>query len=121
MKWGIVDYYQETKRSYDYVLRAYQPLLVSLQYPRRRWLPGEIFTGNIWVVNDYLRNYRNCTAEIKFLDRDKKVFKKESLKIGDVSEDSSKAFNDVSCKVPGKLGEKFYIELALLDNKGNQI
>jgi len=43
MKWGIVDYYQVTKKSYDYVKRAFQPLLISLQYHKRRWLPGETF------------------------------------------------------------------------------
>ena len=121
MKWAIVDYYLEPKKSYEYVKRAYQPLLVSLQYPRRRWLPGETFTGSIWVVNDYFHNYQNFTAEITFIDNNKKVFKKENLKIGDVSGDSSQEFIDVSCKVPGKLGDKFYVELSLKNNQGNQI
>ena len=121
MKWATVDYYLQPKKSHYYVKKAYQPLLVSLQYPRRRWLPNETFTGSIWVVNDYFKDYKNCTAEIKFIDQNKKIFKEESLKIGNVSEDSSKEFVDVSCKVPGQLGDKFYVELTLLDNKGNQI
>ena len=37
MKWGIIDAYQKPKRSYDYVKRAYQPLLVCLDFTKRRW------------------------------------------------------------------------------------
>ncbi|MFC2113240.1 beta-galactosidase, partial [Bacteroidota bacterium] len=120
-KWATVDYYLQPKKSHYYIQRAYQPLLVTLQVENRRWLPGDKFKGNIWVVNDYYTDYKDCTVEIKFLDQDNKVFKQETLKIGDVTEDSSTDFAEVSCEVPGKLGDKFYAELAMLDNKGKKI
>lgn len=121
MKWGIVDYYREKKRSYDYVKRAYQPLLVNLQYDKRRWLPNEEFIGRIWVVNDYLKDYQNCKTIINFLDQDKHVFKTDEVSIAEIAADSSKEFATVSCKVPGKMGDKFYVEISLVNDQGNEI
>ena len=43
----VEGYFQTPKRSFDFVERAYQPLLVSLQFDQRRWLPGETFTGKL--------------------------------------------------------------------------
>ena len=53
IKWGIIDYYAEKKAAYAYVQRAYQPLLVSLAYPKRRWNEGETFTAEIHLTNDF--------------------------------------------------------------------
>ncbi len=79
-KWATVDYYLQPKKSHYFIQKCYQPLLVTLQYERRRWLPGEEFTGKIWVVNDF----KGCEAKIKFLDNNKKIVKEETVKIGDV-------------------------------------
>jgi beta-mannosidase len=49
--------HQAPKRSYAYVKRAYQPLLVSMQFDRRRWHNDEVFQGRLWVVNDTYGNY----------------------------------------------------------------
>ena len=115
MKWGIVDYYQEKKRSFDYVKNAYQPLLVNLQYNKRRWLPGEEFQASIWVVNDHLHEYKNGKIALRFLDQDKEVLKTKVIEIETIAADSSKDFGLVSCMVPGKIGDKFYVELELSD------
>ncbi len=119
MKWAIVDFYLQPKISHEYVKRAYQPTLVSLEHSKRRWNPGETFTGNIWVINDHFEDYENCTVELKFLDRDKKVLKEENLKIGKVKGDSSEKFSEISLKVPGEKGDKFFVEMRLLDQSGN--
>jgi beta-mannosidase len=116
MKWGIVDYYRQPKISYDYVKRAYQPLLVSLEHERRRWLPGEEFVGKLWVVNDFYKEFNSCKAEVVFYDTNKKEVKRESIIIGNVKGDSSKEFATINCKVPGKLGDRFYVEIEMKDN-----
>lgn len=118
MKWAIVDFYLQPKISFEYVKRAYQPLLVSLQHDKRRWNPGETFKGKIWVVNDLYEEYGACTVEVKYLDNDKEVVKKESLKIGKVSEDSSEEKAEISLEVPGEKGDMFHVHLSLLDKEG---
>jgi beta-mannosidase len=121
MKWAIVDFYGEPKLSFDYVQRAFQPLLVSLEHHKRRWNPGETFNGKVWVVNDLYTDFSNCSIEVKFLDHDKQVVKKELLKIGKVSGDSAKSMADVSLKVPGEKGDMFHVQLKLLDAKGKSL
>ncbi|WP_111706430.1 glycoside hydrolase family 2 protein [Lutibacter citreus] len=121
MKWGIVDYYQEKKLSFDYVKKAYQPVLLTMKHYDRRWLPGEEFKGELWVVNDYYKSYANCKASIKFLDNNKNVIKEEQFNISEIGGDSSSKYVDVSCKVPGKIGDKFYAEMTLVDADGNTL
>ncbi len=121
MKWGIVDYYQEKKLSFDYVKKAYQPLLVTMKHYDRRWKPGEEFKGEVWIVNDFFKTFQNCKATVKFLDDKKAVIKEEKFDIAQIEGDSSAKYNTVSCKVPGKLGDKFYVEITLVDEDGNSL
>ena len=121
MKWAIVDFYLKPKKSFDYVRRTFQPLLVSLQYDRRRWKPGETFQGEIWVVNDLYEEFAGCTVELRFLDNRQRVFRETALEIGDVKADSAAKFSDVAVRVPGEQGDKFYVEMRLLDNRGNRL
>jgi beta-mannosidase len=118
MKWGIVDYYQEKKLSFDYVKKAYQPVLLTMRHYDRRWKPGSVFKGEIWVVNDYYKSFSGCMALIRFLNDKKVVVKEEQFDIGHIEGDSASKYIDVHCKVPGKLGDKFYVEVSLVDVKG---
>ncbi|KAA3658247.1 MAG: beta-galactosidase [Calditrichaeota bacterium] len=121
MKWGIVDYYQQPKISYDYVKMAYQPLLVSLQYEKRRWLPGEEFEGKVWVVNDFYKEFKSCKAEVVFYNTRKEEVKREKVDLGDIGPDSSKELATIKCKTPGKLGDKFYVEIEMKDKSGEVV
>ncbi|MDV7185912.1 beta-galactosidase [Lutibacter sp. TH_r2] len=121
MKWGIVDYYQQPKISYEYVKMAYQPLLVSLEHERRRWLPGEEFIGKLWVVNDMYKEFKSCKAEVVFYDNNKKEVQRETIEIGNVKEDSSKKYATVNCKVPGKLGDQFHVKIEMKDKSGEVV
>lgn len=118
MKWGIVDYYQQIKGSYDYVRKAYQPILLTLKHFNRRWLPNEEFKGELWVVNDYYRSFSNCKASIKFYDNNKNLIKEESYEFKEIKGDSSSKYFDVSCIILGKIGDQFYIEMTLVDAVG---
>ncbi|GAA4947376.1 hypothetical protein GCM10023314_20860 [Algibacter agarivorans] len=121
MKWGIVDYYQEKKLSFDYVKKAYQPLLITMKHYDRRWLPGEEFKGELWVVNDYYNSFNNCKATIKFLDNNKTVIKEDNFDISEIKGDSSAKFVEVTCKVPGQIGDRFFTEITLTDEKKNNL
>ena len=120
-KWATVDYYLQPKKSHYFIQKAYQPLLVTLQYERRRWMPDEEFTGKIWVVNDFMKDFKGCEAKIRFLDNAKNVVKEETVKIGDVAEDSSNELATVKCPVPGKMGEKFYVEIEMTNKTGEKV
>lgn len=52
IKWGIVDYYAKKKLAFDDVKRAYQPILPSLDFSKRRWNCGDDFDAGLYVVND---------------------------------------------------------------------
>ncbi|MEM1260482.1 MAG: beta-galactosidase, partial [Bacteroidota bacterium] len=119
MKWGIVDYYREKKLSFDYVRKAYQPLLVSLKHDARRFLSGSVFRPEIWVVNDYYKPYENCSVELTWLDNEKNETASDTYTLDTILPDSSKSFVELSHKVRGEKGKRFYVELKLKDAQGN--
>lgn len=121
MKWGIVDYYQQPKISYDYVKLAYQPLLVSLEHERRRWLPGEQFEGKIWVVNDRYDIFADCQAKVTFRNASGGAVKEELIQLGTIAPDSSQPYATVHCAVPGKLGDRFNVDIEMTDSSGTVV
>ncbi len=120
-KWATVDYYLRPKESHYYIQRAYQPLLVTMQYTKRRWMEGSDFEGKLWVVNDYMRDYEGCSAELRVLNTKRELVERQHYDIGKVEGDSSKEFVDVKFKVPGKMDDKFYLEVVLRDTNGTEI
>jgi beta-mannosidase len=113
IKWEIVDYYGLPKKSYYYVQKAFQPLLGSLHYTKRRWLPNETFEGNLWIINDYYKEYKQIECRVEMFDADKRSLKAQSEWL-DVAENSSARYFDFSCQVKGELGSHFYIEILLM-------
>ncbi len=120
-KWAIVDYYVRPKKSYYFIQTAFQPVLVNLEYHKRRWLNGEDFEASLWVVNDYHKSFKNSTIELRITDKQGKLLKEDSVKEADIKADSSKKFKDIKWKVPENLKEGFDLELALKDSKGVRI
>ncbi|WP_298534374.1 glycoside hydrolase family 2 protein [uncultured Algibacter sp.] len=119
MKWGIVDNYQETKRSYDFVKKAYQPLLINIAFNKRRWSKNEPFKCELWVVNDLFENYKKCKATIILKNELGKQLKSETFDIGDVKANSAKKFEDISADVLSEVDKQIFVELELKDSKGN--
>lgn len=117
-KWATVDYFLQPKKSHYYIKKCYQPLLATLQYNKRRWLPNETFSGKFWVVNDFTKGFKSCNASIKILDNSKNVIETKKIKVGDIKEDSSIEISDLKFKVPGKMNDKFYVEIELKDETG---
>jgi beta-mannosidase len=62
--WALVDYYGTPKLAYYVLAEIANPLLVSLDYPLRRYSPGHQFTADVWVVNDWLRDFPGCRVEV---------------------------------------------------------
>ncbi|MHB8901420.1 MAG: glycoside hydrolase family 2 protein, partial [Thermoguttaceae bacterium] len=120
-KWGIVDYFQTPKLSFDFVRRAYQPLLVSLKFDRRRWMPGETFTGKLWIVNDLPRGFADCTLKTTVTNSRGEVQQDQLHPIASVASDSSAAAAAVEWKVTGRIGETFRVALSLETPEGETI
>lgn len=121
MKWAIVDNYQQPKRSYAFVKRAYQPLLISLQFDKRRWKSNEAFKGQIWIVNDKYESHRNCTVEMAMKDDDGKTIRTRSFEVDSIGENSSKLFFKIEEDVLRSVEKNFYVTLSLKDGFGTQL
>lgn len=62
--WAIVDYYRAPKLAYERLKEIANPLLVSLDYSLRCYSPGDVLTADVWVVNDWPRDFPGCRVEI---------------------------------------------------------
>ncbi|WP_066631467.1 glycoside hydrolase family 2 protein [Labilibacter marinus] len=121
MKWGIIDNYQKPKRSYEFVKRSYQPLLVNLNFEKRRWHKDEAFEGEIWVVNDLYENFGKSTIELEIKDDNGNVIQTSKYDVAKVAENSAKKFFDVDFKVLNKVDKQFTVHLNMRDSKGKSI
>ncbi len=54
--WSVLDYARTPKRAYHKIQELYNPTLALFVYPRRRYQPGETVRGELWLVNDTLRD-----------------------------------------------------------------
>ncbi|MFI3207346.1 MAG: glycoside hydrolase family 2 TIM barrel-domain containing protein [Clostridia bacterium] len=115
IKWDIVDYYGKEKQSFAYVKRCYNPILPSLEFEKRRWLPDETFTGNLFVINDYYKTYDNVSYEYQILDKDKNVLKTDTITV-DIKENSSENFGEIAYKLTSEMSDCFYITLKISQN-----
>ncbi len=121
MKWGIVDNYQEPKRSYDFVKKAYQPLLINLNFTKRRWNKNETFTGEIWMINDFYKTFENCEAAVYFKNEKGDLLKKETFKIARIEENSAVKIADIKADVLAKADKRFFVEMELKSKEGKII
>lgn len=114
IKWDIIDYYGQTKKSFDYVKRSYQPLLPSLEIQKRRWMPNELFRGRLYIINDYYKNYPSLTYKCIFRDSDQNELYSNTF-TASVTENSSTAYEFLEFKLPSDISNCFYIQLYLSD------
>ncbi|MFC2112532.1 glycoside hydrolase family 2 protein [Bacteroidota bacterium] len=121
MKWAIVDNYQQPKRSFYFVQRAYQPLLVNLKFERRRWKNDENFKGELWVVNDLYEDFGGCKIKMRIIDKEGKKLLAETYNIEDVERNSSKMFVEFDEDILEEVEGSFNVELMLLDRGGDLV
>ncbi|MRY42700.1 MULTISPECIES: glycoside hydrolase family 2 protein [Bacteria] len=112
IKWDIIDYYGEEKLSFDFVRKSYQPLLPSMSFKKRRWLPDEIFEGELWVINDYYKEYNNVNLSYVISNMKDEVVYEGSTSIS-IDENSSRKYLDINWKVCGNVGDTFNVSLKL--------
>lgn len=115
IKWDLVDYYGEVKKSYDYVKMCYQPLVPSMQFSKRRWMPGEEFVGELWVVNDYYKTYVNVHYNLEILNKAGEIVF-TNTRVVNIGENESVKHDDLEWIVEGLEGEYFDVKLTLVTN-----
>ncbi len=121
MKWGIVDSYQQPKRSYFFVQRAYQPILPSLQFDRRRWQPDETFSGKLWVVNDTYQTLEGCKVLLSVSDGRGRKLHDATYPVEQIRPDSAATFADVEWRIGGKVDDAFTVSISLVDSNGAEV
>ncbi|MBN1135300.1 MAG: hypothetical protein JXM73_01875 [Anaerolineae bacterium] len=68
ISWALIDFDREPKPAYDLVRRLFNPVLVSVNYPLRRYRAGDPFSAEVWIVNDGQEPLPNCRLEVILLD-----------------------------------------------------
>jgi beta-mannosidase len=117
IKWGLVDYYGIKKKSFDFVKRSYQPLLPSLEFSKRRWLPGERFAAKLWTINDSYVDYEAISYSWIIKDNAGQSVCQGELETK-IAADSSTAVGEVQWQVEGIVNEMFTVELELRRQNG---
>ena len=64
ISWALIDFYRHPKAAYAVVKRLMNPVLLSLEYPLRRYRTGDELATGIWVVNDLQENLPGCHLEV---------------------------------------------------------
>jgi beta-mannosidase len=121
MKWGIVDNYQQPKKSYYYVQKAYQPILASLKFEQRRWKNDEAFKGELWVVNDYYEEYPDCRLRMRITDADDKRLFAGTYEVKKIDPNSSRMVAEFKEEILKDVPDHFHVELMLVDRKGEML
>jgi len=64
ISWALVDFYRRPKAAYTAVERLMSPVLVSLEYPLRRYRAGDELPVAVWLVNDLPLDLSGCQLEV---------------------------------------------------------
>jgi beta-mannosidase len=64
ISWSIIDHYGQPKLAWERLKSLYGPVLVSLEFPLRKYATGDLFRARVWVVNDLLTPFRDCLLEV---------------------------------------------------------
>ena len=64
ISWSLIDYYRRPKLAGRRLGRWFDPLLVSLDYPLKRYVQGDRLDADVWIVNDWQREFRECEIRV---------------------------------------------------------
>jgi beta-mannosidase len=70
ISWALVANSGRTKPAYEAVRRAFQPLLVSLEYRLGNYRHGDAVEAAVWVVNDGPKALPDCRVEAVLWDEE---------------------------------------------------
>lgn len=68
ISWSLIDHYRVPKLAYVKLRALYNPVLISLEYPLRRYKAGDLFRARIWAINDLVTSYDDCRLDLTLDD-----------------------------------------------------
>ena len=68
ISWALIDFDREPKPAYNRVRRLFDPLLISAEYDLRQYRAGDLFSAELWIVNDGEEPLLDCVLEATLLD-----------------------------------------------------
>lgn len=107
---SLVSWPAEPKSCLKSVGEALRPTLLSLNVPHNRYLTGEVFCGEVWLLNDSDAESTPCEAEI-FLIANGERTKLGAVSIAPVTARTNKKGESFSFNVTADLPERFSISL----------
>jgi exo-1,4-beta-D-glucosaminidase len=126
VSWSIVDWYGTPKPSYYYLKRAARPLHISADFERYRWMAGETFAADIYVVNDVEGpgpgpGRPDCTYEAKLIGAAGKTIEESSGPVPTAASGPSKV-GRVEFKIPAEMsGKTFFVSVRLRGKDGTAV
>jgi hypothetical protein len=63
VSWSVIDRAGRPKAAYEMLRRSYQPILIAARFPWRRYAAGDVFSAEVWLVNDGPEAWQGCRAE----------------------------------------------------------
>jgi beta-mannosidase len=112
---AVVDYYGRKKKAYYTLQQAFRPLHVMMEWPRIDGeTPGTALTKGVFVVNDYLRDYRELNVRWWIRDANKQLLQQQVLACNS-PENSLERVGELAWTVPADGHAPYRISLELAD------
>jgi len=105
--WSVVDYELNPKLAYQRITDSYNPLLIAADLEVRGWKPGDDFSTDVYLVNDYDRKIEGL--KVRAMIGGEKVGEWDAA----AEPDSSLKLGTISAKLPA--GSPPVLELTVMD------
>jgi beta-mannosidase len=124
VSWAVVDFRNQTRMGFEALKEAMSPALVSIEWKRRSFKPGETVEAPVWLVNDGkgLKGTRVAWKIYDFEDKEKKAQSSGALD-ADVPGNSSKAVLTVRHGIPKDAppGKRWVLDVSWTDQAGKPL
>jgi len=99
ISWALVDQARQPKPAYETVKRLFSPILLSLDFPLRRYQAGDELDCDLWVINDQELALDGCQVEVVLWDEDGRPAELFSLGV-DIAADSAELAGSICWTLP---------------------
>lgn len=123
--WAVADHDRNPKMAFQGLKESMAPVMVSIDWKKTKFKPGEVFKAPLWLVNDKYDSLDDARVEWKIYKKDDD--KKEAVLKGtletDVPADSSKNYGEVQFKIPkdAKPEDRWVLDVVLKDASGGEL
>lgn len=87
ISWSVVDYYLKPKLAYHKLKEIYNPLFISLEFPLKKYKPGDAFEAKPFLINDTHKAFKDLTLKIRMIG-DGKIASETRIAAGEAEPDS---------------------------------